>query len=72
MELINKQLEKLIQENVKNIFNTDSDIEIQSSNKKGFGDFATNFAMVNSKTFGKNPREIAQTLIDNFSENDII
>ena len=72
MELINKQLEKLIHENVKNIFNIDSDIEIQSSNKKGFGDFATNFAMVNSKTLGKNPREIAQTFIDNFSENDII
>ena len=47
MELINKQLEKLIHENVKNIFNIDPDIEIQSSNKKGFGDFATNFAMVN-------------------------
>jgi arginyl-tRNA synthetase len=72
MELINKQLENLIQKNVKNIFNIDTNVEIQSSNKKGFGDFATNFAMVNSKKFGRNPREIAKELIDNFSENDII
>ena len=46
MELINKQLESLFKENVKTIFNIDSNIEIQNSNKKGFGDYATNFAMV--------------------------
>ena len=28
--------------------------------------------MVNSKLLGKNPREIAQNLIDNFQESDII
>lgn len=72
MELINKQLESLFKENVKTIFNIDSNIEIQNSNKKGFGDYATNFAMVNSKLLGKNPREIAQNLIDNFKESDII
>ena len=72
MELINKQLESLFKENVKTIFNIDSNIEIQNSNKKGFGDYATNFAMVNSKLLGKNPREIAQNLIDNFQESDII
>ena len=72
MELINKQIENLIQKNVKNIFNIDTGVEIQSSNKKGFGDYATNFAMVNSKILGKNPREIAGQLIDNFSENDVI
>ena len=72
MELINKQLESLFKENVKSIFNIDSNIEIQNSNKKGFGDYATNFAMVNSKLLGKNPREIAQNLIDNFQESDII
>ena len=72
MELINKQLESLFKENVKTIFNIDSNIEIQNSNKKGFGDYATNFAMVNSKLLGKNPREIAQNLIDNFKESHII
>lgn len=72
MELINKQIENLIQKNVKNIFNIDTGVEIQSSNKKGFGDYATNFAMVNSKILGKNPREIAGQLIDNFSESDVI
>lgn len=72
MELINKQLENLFQKNVKSIFDINSNIEIQSSNKKGFGDFSTNFAMVNSKILGKNPRDIAQNLIDNFSENNLI
>jgi len=28
--------------------------------------------MVSSKLIGKNPREIASTLVENFSENDII
>lgn len=72
MELINKQLESLFQKNVKSIFDINSNIEIQSSNKKGFGDFSTNFAMVNSKILGKNPRDLAQNLIDNFSKNDLV
>ena len=72
MELINNQIKKLFEKNIKNIFNIDHDAEIQSSNKKGFGDFSSNFAMTNSKKLGKNPREIAQSLIDNFEKNSII
>lgn len=74
MELLNIQLKKIFLENINNIFNDDfSDkIFIENSTKKEFGDFQTNFAMVTSKQMGKNPREIANTLIENFKENDLI
>jgi arginyl-tRNA synthetase len=36
------------------------------------GDFATNIAMRLAKSVGKNPREIAQTIIDTLPENDLI
>ena len=74
MELLTIKLKKLFSENINNIFGADyaEKIDIQNSTKKEFGDFQTNFAMVSSKLIGKNPREIAGTLVENFSENDII
>ena len=74
MELLNIQLKKLFEKNIQNIFKEDfSDkIDIQNSTKKEFGDFQTNFAMMSSKLIGKNPREIANTIIENFEKNDII
>ncbi len=74
MELLTIKLKKLFSENINNIFGADytEKIDIQNSTKKEFGDFQTNFAMVSSKSIGKNPREIANTILDNFAENDII
>lgn len=74
MELLTIKLKKLFSKNINNIFGTDyaQKVDIQNSTKKEFGDFQTNFAMVSSKLIGKNPREIANTLVDNFAENDII
>ena len=74
MELLTIKLKKLFSKNINNIFGTDyaQKVDIQNSTKKEFGDFQTNFAMVSSKLIGKNPREIANTLVDNFTENDII
>jgi arginine--tRNA ligase len=74
MELINIQLKKLFEKNIQNIFKLDlSDkIDIQNSTKKEFGDFQTNFAMTTSKIIGKNPREIASEIIENFGKNDLI
>jgi len=59
---------------INNIFGADyaEKVDIQNSTKKEFGDFQTNFAMVSSKLIGKNPREIANMLVDNFTENNII
>ena len=74
MELLTIKLKKLFSENINNIFGADytEKIDIQNSTKKEFGDFQTNFAMVSSKLIGKNPREIANTILDNFAENNII
>ena len=74
MELLTIKLKKLFSENINNIFGADytEKVGIQNSTKREFGDFQTNFAMVSSKLIGKNPREIASTLVDNFKENDII
>lgn len=74
MELLTIKLKKLFSENINNIFGAgyEEKIDIQNSTKKEFGDFQTNFAMVSSKLIGKNPREIANTLVNNFTENNII
>ena len=74
MELLTNQLKKIFSENINNIFKQDfsEKINIENSTKKEFGDFQTNFAMMNSKAIGKNPREIASTLVENFKENDLI
>ena len=74
MELLTIKLKKLFSENISRIFGADyiEKIDIQNSTKKEFGDFQTNFAMMSSKSIGKNPREIANTIIENFEKNDII
>ena len=74
MELLTNQLKKIFSENINNIFKQDfsEKINIENSTKKEFGDFQTNFAMMNSKAISKNPREIATTLVENFKENDLI
>ena len=74
MELLTIQLKELFKKNINRIFNSDfSDkIDIQNSTKKEFGDFQTNFAMTTSKIIGKNPREIANEIIEKFESDDII
>ena len=74
MELLTIKLKKLFSENISRIFDADyiEKIDIQNSTKKEFGDFQTNFAMMSSKLIAKNPREIANTIIENFEKNDII
>lgn len=75
MKLIEKEIESIIRDTVKNIY---ADIEgidlplVQAVSNDKFGDFQTNFAMVNSKKIGKNPREIAQNIIENIVKNEII
>ena len=60
MRLLINQVYDVLNENAKKIFNIELDSKyVQNSTKKEFGDFQTNFAMVNAKTLGKNPREIA-------------
>ena len=74
MELLTIQLKKMFLENINNIFNGNFEdkIIIENSTKKEFGDFQTNFAMITSKILEKNPREIANTIIENLRKNDLI
>ncbi|MGL4393187.1 MAG: arginine--tRNA ligase [Fusobacteriaceae bacterium] len=47
-------------------------VEIVEATNEKFGDFQTNFAMINSKIIGKNPRVIAEEIINNLKENSVI
>lgn len=47
-------------------------IEITIATNEKFGDFQTNFAMMNSKIIGGNPRKIAEDIVNEIGENNII
>lgn len=73
MKLLINQVFDVLNENIKKIFNVEIEKkDLQNSTKKEFGDFQTNFAMVNSKKIGKNPREIAKELVEKFDGKGII
>lgn len=73
MKLLINQVFDVLNENIKKIFNVEIEKkDLQNSTKKEFGDFQTNFAMVNSKKIGKNPREIAKELVEQFDGKGII
>ncbi|SHF02808.1 arginyl-tRNA synthetase [Marinitoga hydrogenitolerans DSM 16785] len=74
MKLVEKILEDLLKKSVEKIFpNAEvKDPVVQRTSNENFGDFQTNFAMINAKVFKKAPRVIAQDIIDNIPENEII
>ena len=47
-------------------------IEITIATNEKFGDFQTNFAMMNSKIIGGNPRKIAEDIVNEIGESNII
>ncbi|MGL4687137.1 MAG: arginine--tRNA ligase, partial [Fusobacteriaceae bacterium] len=47
-------------------------VEITVATNEKFGDFQTNFAMMNTKILGKAPRVIAEEVVGNLINNDII
>ena len=47
-------------------------IRVDRTKDRAHGDFATNIAMMLSKPLKKNPREIAQSLIDNLPKDEHI
>ncbi|MDN5303394.1 MAG: arginyl-tRNA synthetase [Fusobacteriaceae bacterium] len=74
MTLIEKKIESYLLNAIKETFeNIEIDeVSIQPSNNLKFGDYQTNFAMVNAKKIGDNPRKIAEKIINNIKENEII
>lgn len=47
-------------------------IEITAATNEKFGDFQTNFAMMNLKLIGGNPRKIAEEILGAIKENEVI
>lgn len=61
---------KLIQEIVKNLFNTDEQVIFTRTDEQ-FGDYATNVALRLSKKVGQNPREIAEKIVSRLDGSQV-
>lgn len=74
MLCIDKKLAIIFENTIKKLFNIEGlkPVEISVATKEEFGDFQSNFAMMNSKIIGKNPKEIAQSIVDAIEKDDII
>ena len=74
MLTIEKQIEIILLETINNLY-PDKElkpIEITVATNEKFGDFQSNFAMMNSKIIGGNPRAIAENVVNNIVENSVI
>ena len=74
MHIIDKEIARIFEETVAKLYGDKElkKIEISVATNEKFGDFQTNFAMMNSKIIGNNPRAIAQEIVDNLVENNVI
>jgi len=69
---IKKELEKIILEAIKKSgYNIDS-IIVEKPKEKSNGDFSTSIAMKIAKTLKINPKEIAENIINNIQNNNIV
>lgn len=74
MQVIDREIAKIFEATVKKVYGDieTKKIEVSVATNEKFGDFQTNFAMMNSKIIGKNPRAIAQEIVDNLESNNVI
>ena len=63
-----KETEMYLKEVLKKCGYELEDITLESSSRRDLGDFQINCAMSLAKKYGKNPREIAQTIVDNLDD----
>lgn len=71
-DLFKFQIREIVAESLKKAFDLEEKIKIEYPSSSDHGDYACNIAMQLSKQLGQNPREIAQKIIDNISENSLI
>ncbi len=71
-----EELSKTIKESLESLVSSQKldlpeipEIKIERPKSKDHGDFASNIALMVSKSAGKNPREVAQLLVDELSKN---
>ncbi|MDH6457154.1 arginyl-tRNA synthetase [Fusobacterium sp. PH5-7] len=74
MLIIDREIAKIFENTIKKLYSEKETkkVEVSVATNEKFGDFQTNFAMMNSKIIGKNPRVIAQEVLDNLEENNVI
>ncbi len=71
-ELIRQALRQLEAEGDLPTGTADTEIQIERSRQKAHGDFACNIALTLAKKVNKNPRELAQTIIDTISDDSTV
>ena len=75
MKLIEKEIGALFLDTVSKLYSDVEglkEVQIQSTKDEKFGDYQTNFAMVNAKALKSNPRQIADSIKNNFVENNVV
>ncbi len=74
MILIEKQIADIFKRTVEALYGEQElrAIDITMATNEKFGDFQTNFAMVNAKVLKSNPRAIAENVVNNIVENNLI
>ena len=74
MKIITRELSDIFQEVVEKLFpNKDlKPVEITVATDEKFGDYQCNFAMINSKIIGDNPRKIAEEIKNNFPYGEVV
>lgn len=74
VKLIDKKIAEIFEITMRNTYPESvlKPVEITVATNEKFGDFQTNFAMMNTKILGKSPRAIAEEVVKNLVENDII
>ena len=65
-----EQLSGLLTAQIKSLFGLDAEVTLERTDEQ-FGDFSTNVAMQLSGRLGKNPREIAETIVSGLQSDKI-
>ena len=72
--IIDREIAKIFENTIKKLYSEKETkkVEISVATNEKYGDFQTNSAMTNSKIIVKKPRDIAQEVLDNLEENNVI
>ena len=67
--MMKQDLIQSIQQTIKDVFDVETNVELTRPDEQ-FGDFATNIALQLSKQLNKNPRDIAEAIVERLQSND--
>lgn len=74
IKLIDREIAEIFQKAMEELYTglELKPVEITAATNEKFGDFQSNFAMMNSKIIGKNPRAIAEEVVGAIKDNQVI